>query len=70
MPPSFSLIGVLPLKVLCRQVLRANEGSEKDFEFIKGAPQKVIQISMVIIQEKFEWLVRKQSLKLKYIIGL
>ena len=37
MPPSFSLIGVLPLKVLCRQVLLVNEGSEKDFEFIKGA---------------------------------
>ena len=55
MPPSFSLIGVLPLQVLCRQVLLINEGSEKDFEFIKDALlQQVTPISMVTILEKSE----------------
>ena len=37
MPVNFSLKGVLPLKVLCRQVVLVHEASEKDFEFIKKA---------------------------------
>ena len=37
MPVNFSLKGVLPLKVLCRQIVLVHEASEKDFEFIKKA---------------------------------